>query len=171
MAVGGFLFMVFSNEFIRYIAEKDSLAFGIVVAEGIGIHSFVDGVIYAVTFSVSILTGFLSATGLVVHEFAEGVITYLVFTEAGLKKRTAIFYALLIASFTTPIGAFIAYPFLIKLSGSGLGLMLGFMAGVLIYISASHLLPEATGEKKKHSIFAFLGGVGLATFIVLSKSL
>ncbi len=171
MAAAGFIFMVFSNKFIRYHAQKENLAFGIVVAEGIGIHSFVDGVIYAVTFSVSILTGFLSATGLVVHEFAEGVITYLVFMEAEVKQRTAILYALLIASFTTPLGAFIAYPFMGRLTGSGLGLMLGFMSGVLIYISASHLLPEALGDKKEHSIFAFLGGVGLAIFIVLSKLL
>lgn len=171
MAAAGFLFMVFSNKIIRYHASRDSVAFGIVVAEGIGIHSFVDGVIYAVTFSVSILTGFLSATGLVVHEFAEGVITYLVFMEAGVSKKTAIFYALLIASFTTPLGAFLAYPFIGELSQSGLGLMLGFMAGVLIYISASHLLPQAIGEKKSHSITAFLSGVGLAVFIVLSRLL
>jgi len=169
MAAGGFLFMVFSNKFIRYHAKKESLAFGIVVAEGIGIHSFVDGVIYAVTFSVSILTGFLSALGLVVHEFAEGVITYLVLMQAEVNKKMAVLYALLIASLTTPLGAFIAYPFLGKLSESGLGLMLGFMAGVLIYVSASHLLPEATEEKKEHSLLAFLGGVGLAVFIVLSK--
>ncbi|MBN2080114.1 MAG: ZIP family metal transporter [Spirochaetes bacterium] len=169
MAVAGFLFMVFSNKIIRYHASKESLAFGIVVAEGIGIHSFVDGIIYAVTFSVSILTGLLSATGLVVHEFAEGVITYLVFMEAGVNKKLSIFYALLIASFATPLGAFIAYPFMGRLTPGGLGLMLGFMAGVLIYISASHLLPEAIGEKKSHSILAFLSGVGLALFIVLSK--
>ncbi len=171
MAAGGFIFMVFSNKLIRYHAQKEDLAFGIVVAEGIGIHSFVDGVIYAVTFSVSILTGFLSATGLVVHEFAEGVITYLVFMKAGVKKRTSILYALLIASFTTPLGAFIAYPFIGQLTRSDLGLMLGFMAGVLIFISASHLLPEAMGDKKDHSILAFLGGVGLAIFIVFSKFL
>jgi zinc and cadmium transporter len=170
MAAAGFLFMVFSNEFIRYQAKKEKLAWSIVVAEGIGIHSLVDGVIYAVTFSVSILTGFLSATGLVVHEFAEGVITYLVFMEAGFSKKTATAYALFIASFTTPLGAFIAYPFMGRLSQGGLGLTLGFMAGVLIYISASHLLPAATEDKKAHSILAFLGGVGLAVFIVASKS-
>ncbi|MBN1366132.1 MAG: hypothetical protein JW976_15110 [Syntrophaceae bacterium] len=111
----------------------------------------------------------MSDTFVWVHEFAEGVIIYLVFMEAEVKQKTAIFYALLIASFTTPPGAFIAYPFMDKLSGSGLGLMLGFIAGVLIYISASHLLPEAQGDKKEHSVFAFLGGVGLAIFIVLSK--
>ncbi|HQO02768.1 MAG TPA: ZIP family metal transporter [Spirochaetota bacterium] len=168
-AAAGFLFMVFSNNFIRHHTKKDSLAFSIVMAEGIGIHSLVDGVIYVVTFSVSILTGFLSAIGLVVHEFAEGVITYLIFMDAGVGKRKAIWYALFISSFTTPIGACIAYPFMGSLSQDGLGLMLGFMAGVMIYISASHLLPEATEEGKGHSILAFLGGVGLALFIVLSK--
>ncbi|MDD2247181.1 MAG: hypothetical protein PHC39_08935 [Proteiniphilum sp.] len=44
-----------------------------------------------------------------------------------------------------------------------------FVAGVLIYVSASHLLPEARGEEKKHSSVAFLGGVALALFIVFSK--
>jgi ZIP family zinc transporter len=171
MAAGGFLFMVFSNRYIRYRAKRKSLAFGIVAAEGIGIHSFVDGVIYAVTFSVSILTGLLSAIGLVVHEFAEGVITYLFFMNAGVKKRTAVIFALLIASLTTPIGAFIAYPFIGQVSDSGLGLLLGFMAGVLIYVSASHLLPTAIEDERQHSLFAFLGGVGLAVFIVLSKFL
>ena len=169
MAAGGFLFMVFSNKFISYHTKKKDLAFGLVAAEGIGIHSFVDGVIYAVTFKVSILTGLLSATGLVVHEFAEGVITYLFFMDSGLKKRTAVFYALLVASLTTPLGAFIAYPLIGTLSAGGLGLMLGFMSGVLIYVSASHLLPEAIGEQKQHSMLAFLGGVALAVFIVLSK--
>lgn len=140
-------------------------------AEGIGVHSFVDGVIYAVTFNVSILTGLLAATGLVVHEFAEGVITYLVLMDAGVKKKTAVIYALLMASLTTPLGAFIAYPFLGMLSDTGMGLMLGFMAGVLIYVSGSHLLPEAIGEEKEHSLFAFLGGVALAAFIVASKLL
>ncbi|MBD3319466.1 MAG: zinc/iron permease [Chitinivibrionales bacterium] len=169
MAASGFLFMVFSNRFIRYRTGKKELAFGVVAAEGIGIHSFVDGVIYAVTFKVSILTGLLSAVGLVVHEFAEGVITYLVFMDAGIKKRTAVVYALCIASLTTPLGAFVAYPFIGALSDSGLGMMLGFMSGVLIYVSASHLLPEAIDEEKQHSLLALLGGVALAVFIVVSK--
>lgn len=170
-AVAGFLFMVFSNQLVLRHAKKKDLAFGIVVGEGIGIHSFVDGIIYAVTFSVSIMTGILSAIGLVVHEFAEGVITYLVFMDAGMSKRRAVFFAVLIASLTTPLGAFIAYPFLGTLSDQTLGMLMGFMAGVLIYISASHLLPTATEERHKHSIIAFMAGIGLAIFIVLSKML
>jgi len=49
--------------------------------------------------------------------------------------------------------------------------MLGFMAGVLLYLSASHLLPEAREHEKEHSALAFLGGVALALFIVLSKNM
>ncbi len=167
IALLGFLFMFFSNRIVKHFTKKENLSFGIVAAEGIGIHSFIDGVIYTITFNVSILTGVLAASGLVIHEFAEGVITYLLLIKSGVKKKLAILYAFLVAALTTPIGAFVAYPFIREVADSNLGLMLGFTAGVLIYLSASHLLPKA--RKQGHSIIAFLAGVGLALFIVLTK--
>ena len=171
MALLGFLFMFFSNELIKRYTHKKTLAFGITALEGIGIHSFIDGIIYTVTFKVSILVGVLAGTGLVVHEFAEGVITYLVLLKGGMKEKTAMLYAFLVAGLTTPIGAFVAFPLINLLSESSLGLMLGFVSGILLYVSASHLLPEAKQEEKEHSSLAFLSGVGLAIFLVLSKLL
>ncbi len=168
-ALAGFLFMYFSNNILKYVTKEKSLIFGITAVEGIGIHSFVDGIIYTITFSVSILTGFVSAIGLVVHEFAEGIITYSVLIQGGFSKRKAAVYALFIAALTTPIGAFIAYPFINKVSTSTLGLLLGFVTGVLIYISAAHLLPEAREYEKKHSIWAFVAGVILALLMILLK--
>jgi len=165
----GFLFMFFSNQLIKYRTKQKEIAFGITAVEGIGIHSFVDGIIYSVTFSASILTGFLSGIGLVVHEFAEGVITFSILIKGGFKEKKAALYALFVAALTTPLGAFIAYPFINKLNSSILGLALGFVVGVLIYISASHLLPEAQTHQKKHSILAFLSGIALALFIAFSK--
>lgn len=170
IALIGFLFMFFSNKIIGYYTKQKTLAFGITAAEGIGIHSFVDGIIYTITFQASVLIGFLAGTGLVIHEFAEGVITYLMLIKGGVKERTAGWYAFLIAGLTTPIGAFIAYPFISRLGKSDTGLMLGFVAGVLLYVSASHLLPEARKYKKEHSTWAFLLGVALALFIVLTKT-
>jgi zinc and cadmium transporter len=169
-ALLGFLFMFFSNKVIQYKTKQKSLAFGITAVEGIAIHSFVDGMIYAVTFSISILTGFLAGIGLVIHEFAEGIITFSVLIEGGFNKKKAILYALLVSSLTTPLGAFIAYPFVSKLSPPILGLLLGFVVGVLIYVSASHLLPEAQGHEKKHSTIAFLTGIALALLIVMTKA-
>ncbi|MEA3345946.1 MAG: ZIP family metal transporter [Chloroflexota bacterium] len=169
VALIGFLFMFFSNRLVKHYTSKKEAAFGITAAEGIGIHSFVDGIVYAVTFQASVLTGILAGTGLVVHEFAEGVITYLVLMEGGINERICGLYAFIIAGLTTPIGAFIVYPFVRGIKGSELGLMLGFVAGVLLYVSASHLLPEARGYEKVHSTLAFLAGVGLALFIVFTK--
>jgi zinc transporter ZupT len=51
---------------------------------GIGIHSFIDGIIYSVTFSVSALTGTLVSIGMVMHEFPEGVFTYVLLRKGGL---------------------------------------------------------------------------------------
>jgi zinc and cadmium transporter len=171
-ALVGFLFMHFSNFIFQSITQKEPLAFGLTAIEGIGIHSFMDGLIYTVTFSASALAGVLSGIGLVVHEFAEGVITYSVLMEAKMSPKKAVRYALFVSSLTTPIGAFIAYPFIQRLSPSTLGLALGFVSGVLIYVSASHLLPAARSSKTyqaKHSIWAFLAGICLAVIIVLIK--
>lgn len=165
-ALAGFLFIFFSNKAIQHKTKQKTLAFGITAVEGIAIHSFMDGIIYTVTFSSSIYVGFLTGIGLVIHEFAEGVIIFSVLLAAGIQARKAIIYALCAASLTTPLGAFLAYPFIAHLQDSVLGLLLGFVVGVLIYISASHLLPEAAGHQKKHSFVALLAGVMLAFIIV-----
>jgi zinc transporter ZupT len=169
-ALGGFLFMFFSNKVLKYYTKEETLAFGVTAAEGIGIHSLVDGVVYTVTFSVSLLTGVLAGTGLVVHEFAEGVITYLVLLEGDVPERKAAASAFVIAALTTPVGAFAAYPVVSRLGPSHLGLVLGFVSGVLLYVSAAHLLPEAQKHEKVHSTVAFVAGVALALFIVFSRT-
>ncbi len=167
-ALGGFLFMLVSNQVITNLTKQKSLAFGVTAIEGIAIHSFVDGVVYTVTFSASVLIGVLSGIGLVVHEFAEGVIAFSVLIKGGVNKKKAVVYAFFAAALTTPLGAFLTYPLVNDLDQSVLGLLLGFVVGVLIYISAAHLLPEAR-EGKKHSVWAFLAGVALALLIVLTK--
>lgn len=170
-ALLGFIFMYFSNKYIKYRTKQTELAFGITALEGIGIHSFIDGIIYSVTFSVSTVTGLLAGIGLVAHEFAEGVITYSVLIKGGVEAKKAVLYAFFVAALTTPIGAFVAYPFVRSLSSSLLGLALGFVVGVLIYVSASHLLPEAREYEKKHSSLAFLLGISLAVFILFTKKI
>lgn len=168
-ALLGFVFMFFSNKLIQYKTKQTALAFGITAVEGIGIHSFIDGVIYCVTFSINILTGVAAGAGLVIHEFAEGAITFSVLIKGGMNAKKAMLYAFLVAALTTPVGAFVAYPLISRLGHSVLGLALGFVVGVLIYISASHLLPEAREHEKKHSYLAFSLGVVLAFLIMFSE--
>jgi zinc and cadmium transporter len=168
-ALFGFVFMFFSNKFIKYKTKQDSLAFGLTAIEGIGIHSLIDGIIYTVTFSVSIFTGVTAGIGLVVHEFAEGVITFSALVKGGMSDKKALIYSFIVAALTTPIGAFLAYPFMKNISSSLLGLALGFIVGVLIYVSASHLLPEARKNEREHSYLALLAGIAVSLFIMISK--
>jgi zinc and cadmium transporter len=169
-ALSGFIFMFFSNRLIKHRTKQPELAFGITAMEGIAIHSFIDGIIYSVTFSASTLIGILAGVGLVAHEFAEGIITFSFLIQGGISAKKAIVYAFLVASLTTPVGAFIAYPFVSNLNDSMLGLTLGFVVGVLIYVSGSHLLPEVRKNEKHHSYLAFLAGITFALFLLFSKT-
>ncbi|HOD92282.1 MAG TPA: ZIP family metal transporter [Clostridia bacterium] len=161
-ALIGFVFMLFTNRLIKHHTHQDELAFGITTIQGIGIHSLLDGITYTVTFSTSLFTGLASGIGLVIHEFTEGVITFSVLLRGGVSAKKSMFFAFLVAGLTTPIGAFVAYPLIKRLNDSTLGLALGFVVGVLIYISAAHLLPEAKTHEKKHSLVALCLGIALS---------
>lgn len=168
-ALGGFVFMFFSNRLIRHRTKQTELAFGITAIEGIGIHSFIDGAIYSVTFSISLFTGLLAGIGLVAHEFAEGAITFSVLIKAGISPKKAVLYAFFVAALSTPVGAFVAYPFVKFLDDGNLGLALGAVTGVLIYLSASHLLPAVREQEKNHSYLAFIAGISFSLLIMLTK--
>ena len=48
--------------------------------------SFIDGIVYTVTFSVSALTGVLVSIGMVLHEFPEGIFTYVLLRKGGVLR-------------------------------------------------------------------------------------
>jgi len=137
---------------------------------GIGLHSFIDGFIYSIAFSVSILTGYLATMGMVLHEFPEGIITYLLLVKGGFSERKAVVLAFLAAAATTPLGMLISYPLVSTIEEPTLGALLALSAGALVYVGATHLLPRAEQEKRKFSLVALAGGVLVAVVIVASKA-
>jgi zinc transporter ZupT len=137
---------------------------------GIGFHSFIDGFIYSVAFSVSIFTGFVATVGMVLHEFPEGIITYLLLLRGGFSERKAMLLAFIAAAATTPAGTLLSYPLVSQIGRPLLGSLLSLSAGALIYVGATHLLPRAEQEHKRFSLVALAGGVLVAVVIVLSKA-
>lgn len=61
------------NASICHEYECADYTLGIIPMLGVGLHSFLDGVIYSVTFNVSVFTGVLAAISMVLHEFPEGI--------------------------------------------------------------------------------------------------
>lgn len=170
----GFMGLHLFNRFVTaFVCEKqpgsEAYAVGLVSLLGIGFHSFIDGIIYSITFSVSLLTGSLASVGMVLHEFPEGIITYLLLVRGGLAARKAMLAAFVAAALTTPLGMLASFPLISEIDPPLLGSLLALSAGALIYVGATHLLPRAEQEAKPFSLLALAGGVLVAVIIVLSK--
>jgi zinc and cadmium transporter len=164
------LFNRFINAFVCDKSSDEQYGIGLVPMLGIGFHSFIDGIIYSITFTVSIFTGILAASGLVLHEFPEGIITYLLLIRAGFKAKTSLILSFLTAALTTPLGMMVSYPYISRIDESLLGTLLAFSAGALVYVGATHLLPQAEAEHKKYSLFALGAGILAALAVIFSKA-
>jgi zinc transporter ZupT len=169
--LAGYLFMHLFNRFITaFVCDRPATkdyALGLVPMVGIGIHSFIDGIIYSVTFSVSALTGTLVSIGMVLHEFPEGVFTYVLLRKGGLAERAAFGAAVLAAALTTPLGMLVSFPIISRIDQSVLAALLALSAGVLIYVGArSHLLPMAEREPRRYNLLALGAGVLVALGII-----
>lgn len=172
--LAGFLGIFLVDRFIDvYVCHRKKLErdfrIGVVAGAGIAFHSLVDGVIYATTYTVSIFIGIAATLGMILHEFPEGVVTFSLLEKSGVGGKKPFLYALLAAGATTPIGAVISFPFISSLKGANLGVLLGLSGGVLAFVGASHLLPEAEREGEKFGILAFAFGVLLAVGLCLAK--
>ena len=169
----GYMFMLVFNRFITaFVCDKSTTshyAIGLIPLLGIGFHSFIDGTVYSITFTISIFTGVLSAIGMVLHEFPEGIVTYLLLIRGGFTDRTALVLAFLAAGLTTPLGMLLSYPFISKTDASLLGALLSLSAGALVYVGATHLLPITEKEPRKFSLIALGAGIFVAIVIILSQ--
>lgn len=174
LLVGFFGLHLFNRFLTSFVCEQDpekkDYTIGVIPMLGIGFHSLIDGFIYSIAFTVSILTGFLATLGMVLHEFPEGIITYLLLLRSGFTERKSMWTAFLAAAATTPVGMLISYPIVRRIEQQALGTLLSLSAGALVYVGATHLLPRAEQEQKKYSIVALAGGVMVAVIIVMSKA-
>jgi len=167
--MGLYVFNRFINTMVCHDRECADLSIGIIPMLGIGLHSFIDGIIYSVTFNVSIFTGALTAIGMVLHEFPEGIVTFLLLMRAGFSRKQSALYAFLAAAISTPLGALVSFPFISKIDRSTLGILLAVSAGALVYVGASHLLPAVEKENRKYTVISLGAGILIAVLIVISK--
>jgi ZIP family zinc transporter len=114
--------------------------FGIVMAAGLSVHSFLDGVAIGVGFQTNSHIGLLIALGVIAHDLSDGLNTVTVVLAHGNPIRRAAIW-LLIDMAAPVLGA--ASTLMIGLSRNLLPGVLAFFAGSFLYIGASDLLPEA----------------------------
>lgn len=147
-------------------SHRPEHSLGVVALIAIGFHSFVDGVLFSIGFSVNAATGFVIAPGMILHEFVEGVLVYKLLLFGGFRRRRALLLAILAAALTSPLGVLASWPLIAQLQSEVTGILIAAAAGCLIYVGGSHLLPQAE-EQQGRQTAPFLGGVALGIFIVL----
>ncbi|MEM6534688.1 MAG: ZIP family metal transporter [Pseudomonadota bacterium] len=134
----------------------------------IAIHSFIDGIVYAVTFAASFEAGVMAAAGLALHEFPEGVIAFAILRRHGLSIRGSFLWAFLAAALTTPLGVLFAGPFLQLVTPETIGVLFALSGGLLLFVATGPLMAPLRDQPAGRGLGAVAFGVALAMIITLS---
>jgi zinc and cadmium transporter len=128
---------------------------------GDAVHNFIDGVIIAASFVVSIPLGITTVFAIALHEIPQEIGDFGVLIYAGFGKKKALFLNFMVAMIAVLGGVFGYY--LSTYAENSIKILLPFAAGGFIYIAASDLLPELrkeAGLKKSFISFAmFIIGI------------
>ncbi|MBO2465825.1 ZIP family metal transporter [Actinomadura violacea] len=134
---------------------------GLLAAFALVGHSLVDGLSIGLGFQTGTETGAFVALAVITHDFADGFNTFTAASLGGRDRRPAL--ALLLADAVAPVAG-AALTLLGTVPEGVLGPYLGLFAGVLLYLSAAEILPEAhSGHPRVMTLCAT--GLGLVVVI------
>jgi zinc and cadmium transporter len=128
---------------------------------GDSIHNFIDGLIMAASFVVSIPLGITTTIAIATHEIPQEIGDFGVLLYGGFSKKRAIMLNFVVA-LTAVLGGIVGY-FVSNLIENIVLFILPFAAGGFIYIAATDLVPEIRKEldMKKYmaTLFVFICGI------------
>jgi zinc transporter ZupT len=134
-------------------------------ALGLAIHNFADGFVLGVGAKASAITSWLVGLGVLVHQMPVGISLAAVFVAAGASGARVIRTAVLLG-LAIPLAAGLTLALPVP-GDQALGFLTGVAGGVLAYVGAAHLLPEAQGEHPSKGI----GVLFAATLVVTAIGL
>ena len=127
-------------------------------------HIFLDGVALALAFKVSNALGYAVFIAMIVHAFSDGLNTVALLIKTG-QWRSRGKYLLAVDAIARVGGAAIGSA--LTISDSNLAIYLALFSGIVIYLSTSHILPEAHSKHpSKVTMLATLAGVVIMWAVV-----
>lgn len=137
---------------------------------GDGLHNFIDGLVIAASFIVSIKLGTVTTLAIIFHEIPQEWGDFGVLVYGGFSKQKALAYNF-ISGLTAMVGAGVGY-FISDFTQGFSSLILPLTAGGFIYIAASDLIPQIHKESNlKRSNLAFIAFLFGIIFMALAKQL
>lgn len=140
---GALTFKTLEGPVFGHVHEADAACNprgGYIGAGGISVHNFLDGLAIGSAFQVSTQTGVLVSIAILLHAFSDGLNTVTVVLRHGLGERKAITW-LAVDAVMPVLGASLAL--FLALPDHVIASVLGFFAGMFLYLGAGSLLPQA----------------------------
>jgi ZIP family zinc transporter len=136
---------------------------GFAGAVGLSFHSFLDGLAIGVGFQAGNEVGIVVLIAVLAHDFADGLntVTFMLATRNSMWRTVSL---LLVDAVAPVFGALLAN--VIDIDPIVLAFQLAFMAGFLLYLGASDLLPHVHEKPRFALIASTLAGLGLAAAVV-----
>ena len=174
----GILFSFIMEKFIHWrhchlpASKQHPHHFAIMNLIGDAMHNFIDGLIIAGSYFVSIPVGVATTTAVLFHEIPHETGNFAILIYGGFTKLKALFFNF-ITALTAVIGAIAGV--LLSNTSTSFAFIVPFAAGNLIYIAGSDLVPElhkGTCEdfSLKESFYQFLAillGIGVMLLLLL----
>ena len=149
--------------------EPHKYHIGLMNLLGDGLHNFIDGLIIAGSYFISIPVGIATTIAVIFHEVPQEIADFGVLLYAGYSKGKALWYNFLSAAVAI-LGAIVGL--MLGSQGETFALwMLPFAAGGFIYIAGSNLIPELHKEcdwvESLWHVLALLAGIGLMILLLM----
>lgn len=153
-----------------------SISFVLVALAGLGVHSFVDGLVLAGAFRASASIGLRVAVAIIVHKFPDGfVLSSLISSAAaatgaaGPPAQRKLYTAVGAVLLMTPLGALIGGLALTDIAPAVLAFVLGFGAGTFLFLSATAIIPEVLHSKPNRPADLLWIAAGYLIFVFLES--
>ncbi|PIZ54467.1 ZIP family metal transporter [Candidatus Uhrbacteria bacterium CG_4_10_14_0_2_um_filter_41_21] len=156
LLIGGILIFFILEKFIHWHhhtlehAEEHHHQMGKMILFGDGVHNFIDGLIIASSYMVSLEVGMATTIAVVLHEIPQEIGNFGVLIHAGYKAKKALWYNFL-SALTAVIGAIVAL-ILGSVAEDFAVILLPITAGGFIYIALSDLIPELHKNHSEQSL-------------------
>ena len=135
---------------------------GLLIALGVTIHNFPEGLIVSAGYAHDVKLGILIAVAIICHNIPEGMATAALLSKAGLNRMRILLLTLL-SGMPEPIAALFGSILLSWYPNQNIiGYLLAFAAGVMIYITVIELIPIAHQYGRKHRV-----SIGLLIGIIM----